>query len=207
MTQQDYVKITTKNAQALRALAETRQPLLKATSFKVGILDNPQVATYAAYNEFGWVQAVTGKQSDYLSYKLGYDVEANGHKGQPIRPGMTLHSPPRPFLRGTAAAKKEEWRKALEDGIKVLGLKKLPQILENVARQAQVDVQTTIKNNGTDKQQFPNRSSLTKKLYGLESATTSRGRKRKIEDDAGAARDKALIYSGRLLQSIGYEVS
>ena len=69
-----------------------------------------------------------------------------------------------------------------------------------------MDVQETIKNNGTDKQKFPDRSPLTKELYEGKFSTTSSGRKRKIESDSGAGRDKALFLSGTLLQSIRYEI-
>lgn len=200
------VKISVKNAETIKKLATLAKPAEKGTAFKVGIIDDPEVATYAAYNEFGWVQRVTPKQSVYLSGRLNYSVKKNGFANAPIKPGMTLSSPPRPFLRGTADAKKEEWRDLIAQGIKTIGVQQLPKIIELVARQAQVDVQETIKNNGTDKQKFPDRSPLTKELYAGKFSTTSSGRKRKIEGDSGAGRDKALFLSGTLLQSIGYEI-
>lgn len=200
------VKISVKNAETLKKLASLSKPAEKGTAFKVGIIDDPEVATYAAYNEFGWVQRVTPKQAVYLSGRLNFSVKQNGFAKAPIKPGMTLSSPPRPFLRGTADAKKEEWRDLIAQGIKTIGVQQLPKIIELVARQAQADVQETIKNNGTEKQKFPDRSSLTKKLYEGGFATTSSGRSRKIESDSGAGRDKALFLSGTLLQSIGYEI-
>lgn len=200
------VKISVKNAETIKKLATLAKPAEKGTAFKVGIIDDPEVATYAAYNEFGWVQRVTPKQSVYLSGRLNYSVKKNGFANAPIKPGMTLSSPPRPFLRGTADAKKEEWSDLIAQGIKTIGVQQLPKIIELVARQAQVDVQETIKNNGTDKQKFPDRSPLTKELYEGKFSTTSSGRKRKIESDSGAGRDKALLLSGTLLQSIGYEI-
>ena len=152
------VKISVKNAETIKKLATLAKPAEKGTAFKVGIIDDPEVATYAAYNEFGWVQRVTPKQSVYLSGRLNYSVKKNGFANAPIKPGMTLSSPPRPFLRGTADAKKEEWRDLIAQGIKTIGVQQLPKIIELVARQAQVDVQETIKNNGTDKRKFPDRS-------------------------------------------------
>ena len=101
------VKISVKNAETIKKLATLAKPAEKGTAFKVGIIDDPEVATYAAYNEFGWVQRVTPKQSVYLSGRLNYSVKKNGFANAPIKPGMTLSSSPRPFLRGTADAKKE----------------------------------------------------------------------------------------------------
>lgn len=200
------VKISVKNADALRKLAEIAKPAETKTSFKVGIIDDPEVATYAAYNEFGWVQQVTRKQSAFLSGVLGYDVKSRGFENAPFKPGNTLSSPPRPFLRGTASAKKDEWRDMIAEGISTLGVKALPQIMELTARQAQVDVQETIKNNGTDKEKFPARSPVTLELYKAMYGTTAKGRPRKIESDSGMAREQALFLSGTLLQSIGYEI-
>lgn len=190
------VKISVKNADALRKLAETAKPAKSKISFKVGIIDDPEVATYAAYNEFGWVQQVTGKQSAFLS----------GLVGSRIKVGSTLSSPPRPFLRGTAEAKKGEWRDMIAEGISNLGIKALPQIIELTARQAQVDVQETIKNNGTDKEKFPARSPLTLEIYRAMYGKTAKGNPRKVESDSGMAREQALFLSGTLLQSIGYEI-
>lgn len=200
------VKISVKNADALRKLAETAKPAKSKISFKVGIIDDPEVATYAAYNEFGWVQQVTRKQSAFLSGVLGYDVKSRGFENAPFKPGNTLSSPPRPFLRSTASAKKEEWRDTIAEGISTLGIKALPQIIELTARQAQVDVQETIKNNGTDKEKFPARSPVTLELYRAMHGTTAKGNARSFESDSGAGREQALLLSGTLLQSIGYEI-
>lgn len=191
------IKISVKNADALRKLAETAKPAKSKISFKVGIIDAPNIATYAAYNEFGWVQQVTNKQQWWFR---GWRIK------NPPKEGNALMSPPRPFLRGTAEAKKDEWRDLIAEGISTLGLQALPQIIEDTARQAQVDVQETIKNNGTDKEKFPARSPLTLELYKAKYGTTAKGRPRKIEPDSGAAREQALFLSGALLQSIGYEI-
>lgn len=191
------VKISVKNAETIKKLATLAKPAEKGTAFKVGIIDDPEVATYAAYNEFGWVQQVTNKQQWWFR---GWHIE------NPPKEGNALMSPPRPFLRGTAEAKKDEWRNLIAEGISTLGLQALPQIIEDTARQAQVDVQETIKNNGTDKEKFPARSPLTLELYKAKYGTTAKGRPRKIEPDSGAAREQALFLSGALLQSIGYEI-
>ncbi len=191
------IKVSIKSDLVLRKLSDLKKPASKGAGFIVGILNNPEVATYAAYNEFGWVQHVTAKQQWWFR---GQRVK------NPPKEGNTLMSPPRPFLRATAAAKKDEWRKAVEEGISALGVQNIPQVMELVARQAQVDVQETIRNGGTDQQKFPERSPLTLELYQAKDAKTSKGSKRKIEGDSGSARKQALFRSGKLLQSIGYEI-
>lgn len=191
------VRISLKSSDTLRKLSDMSKTRGRI-GFKVGIINNPEVATYAAYNEFGWVQQITPKQAAYLNSILGSQVlKVNG----------TLQSPPRPFLRATAAAKAGEWKDLLSQAIKTLGPDRIKDAVEIVARQAQVDVQETIKNNGTDKQKFPDRSPLTLDLYKATMSKTSSGRPRKIESGSGAARPQALVLSGRLLQSIGYELT
>lgn len=163
---------------------------------KIGVINNPEVAKYAAYNEFGWVQRVTPRQSGFLRSNFGVDV----------MPGMTLMSPPRPFLRGTAKAKVKDWTETFKTGIQSLGVEKASKVLALVGRQAQTDVQDTIKNNGTGGEKFPVRSDLTMAIYAAQDAATKKGRKRKIEGNSGAGRSEALLRSGVLLGSIGYEV-
>lgn len=163
---------------------------------KVGIIANPRVATIAAYNEYGWTQQVTQKQVGYM--RLNYGVN--------LRAGSTLSSPPRPFLRGTAKANIVEWKDEIKNGIKALGLKRMPFVMKAVARLAQTDVQNTIRNNATRDEQFPDRSAMTLAIYAVQDALTSKGSRRKIQKNSGSARKKALVHSGELLHSIGYEV-
>lgn len=177
----------------LKALASK---IPTAARVKIGIIDNPEVATYAAYNEYGWVQRVTPRQSGFLRNNFKVDV----------MPGMTLMSPPRPFLRATAKAKSEEWTKTFAEGVQALGIERANKVLELVGRQAQVDVQETIKNNGTGGERFPERSDLTMAIYAEKDAKTEKGRKRKISGTSGSGRTQALVRSGVLLGSIGYEV-
>lgn len=187
----------------LNKLMKQIAPRLK---IKVGIIDNPDVAEYAAYNEFGWVQKVTGAQAAYLSGALGHDVKTRGMKNAPIKPGYTLMSPPRPFLRATARDCADKWHETIKKGVQKLGVTKLPQVAEMIGRQAQVDVQETIKNNGTSKERFPDRSPLTLELYKRAEALTASGRKRKMAAGAGATRKKALLNSGVMHKTIGYRI-
>lgn len=191
------VRISLKSSDTLRKLSDMSKTRGRI-GFKVGIINNPEVATYAAYNEFGWVQQITPKQAAYLNSILGSQVlKVNG----------TLQSPPRPFLRATAAAKAGEWKDLLSQGIRALGPGRIKESVEEVARQAQLDIQETIKNNGTDKQKFPDRSPMTLDLYRAIKSKTAGGNKRKIEAGSGAASPKALVFSGKLLHSIGYELT
>lgn len=177
----------------LKALADK---IPRAARVKIGVIDDPDIAKYAAYNEFGWVQRVTGRQSGFLRNNFGVNV----------MPGYTLSSPPRPFLRATATDKAGEWKKTLGDGIAALGVDHIPKVLEAVGRQAQADVQSTIKNNGTGKTKFPERSDLTLQIYEAKDAQTSKGRKRRIESGSGSQRRQALFKTGTLLSAIAYEV-
>lgn len=49
------VKLTAKNRDALKKLAQSVSAKVTA---QVGVIRDPEVATYAAYTEFGWVQQV-----------------------------------------------------------------------------------------------------------------------------------------------------
>ena len=177
---------------------------------KVGIIDNPDVARYAVFNEYGWVQRVTGAQSLFLRGALGQPVPTVGGKPQwssaAIKPGSTLMSPPRPFLRATARDCSADWQKQARQILEAVGPLGAEQAVLHMARQAQVDVQETIRNNGTAKEKFPDRSPLTLALYESWDGVSSKGRKRKISGDSGSKRSQALIKTGTLLGAIGYQV-
>ena len=75
--------------------AHVQQQLNSAQKVEVGIIDDAEVATYASYVEFGWVQRVTAKQAGWF---IGQGVD------HPPKVGSALVNPARPFLRATAAA-------------------------------------------------------------------------------------------------------
>lgn len=163
----------------------------------VGIWDNPEIATYATYNEFGWTQRVTGRQAGYLNFHYGLD----------LKPGYTLQSPPRPFMRATAAAKQKKWTKTLKAGIQHYGLTNIYKALAATGRIAQIDIQQTIQNNGVvGGEVFPDRSPMTLEIYAVKDALTASGRKRRIEADSGSGRKKALMKTGNLQKAIAFEV-
>lgn len=189
----DVVQVKIKNPGALQKIADA---IPKKASVKVGIIDNPEIATYGAYNEFGWVQRTTPKQRRFLGKE--FDVH--------LKKGTILMNPPRPFLRATASAKSEDWSEIFSESLKRLGIKNFRQAAKIMARQAQADVQLTIRNNGTDQEPFPDRSGMTAKIYAVKDERTAKGKKRKRERDSGSASEKALVKTGALLSAIGYEI-
>ena len=200
------VKVT-RNLNGLKKLLEKVPERVTA---KVGIIDNPDVAKYATYNEYGWVQRVTGAQSLFLSGALGRPVPMVGGKPQwsaaAVKPGSTLTSPPRPFLRATVRDCYQDWQKQAKQILQVVGPTGVEKSVLYMARLAQVDVQETIRNNGTPREKFPERSPLTLALYEAWDGVSSKGRKRKISGDSGSKRSQALIKTGTLLGAIGYQV-
>ena len=188
------VSVTLKDDKLKKLLKDVKDAS-KAT-VAVGVLGDPEVATYASYNEFGWVQRVTPKQAFFLNKTYGLT----------LNPGYTLMSPPRPFLRSTARDSAKDWAKALGEGIRLLGPEKIEDALLMMGRQAQVDVQKTIKNAGTDKEKFPLRSPMTMQIYQVKDELTAKGNKRSIERGSGSARPQALFKTGVLLGAIGYEL-
>lgn len=158
---------------------------------EIGITD-PEVATYATYNEYGWVQRTTKKQTGYFLRNFGIM----------LKPGTPLSSPPRPFMRATFADEVGNWKKILAAGLKAKGVKDARAALEIMARQAQVDIQETIRNNGSRSTKFPDRSFLTTLLYDVKDERKGRNR----TADSGSGRDKALVKVGTMLHSVGYEI-
>lgn len=166
---------------------------LKNRTVQVGVLD-PNVAQYATYVEYGWVQRATEKQARYLNAARGKLASRR------VKAGSALVNPPRPFLRGTFEAEYPKWqklmRKALSadwDAGKALSL---------VGRTATEDIRQTIVKGGTSKQQFDRRAPLTMEL--LKADANSKGVK--SEKGSASATDKPLQVSGALLNSIAFKV-
>lgn len=177
-----------------------------ATHVEVGVTD-PEIAKYATFVEFGWVQRVTGKQSIFLSNAIGKPVPRR-EGGKPnfqaaaIKPGMALVNPPRPFLRGTMAAEAPKWRETAKKALQKTRDKE--KALAILGRQAADDVRMTITSGGTSKEKFPERSSLTLELY--RQRAEAKGRKGKSKGGGNFMTAKPLVLTGKLLNSIGYEV-
>ena len=105
-------------------------------------------------------------------------------------------------MRATFADEVGNWKKILAAGLKAKGVKDARAALEIMARQAQVDIQETIRNNGSRSTKFPDRSLFTTLLYDVKDERKGRNR----TADSGSGRDKALVKVGTMLHSVGYEI-
>lgn len=153
-----------------------------------------KVAEYAKYLEYGWVQRVTYKQDKYFFGKVIPD--------SPIRPkmGASLVMPPRPTFHATARAYCQDWENTLKKGLKLHASGDLTMALVAVGEQAKADVQTTIANNGTGQEPFPDRSPVTMEILAAKTAG-------KVTDSSGGlSRKKALLRSRDFFNSIGYDI-
>lgn len=148
------------------------------------------VAEVATYQEFGWVQQVTGKQSRFLHSAFGVRAKKGG----------TLMMPPRPFLRGTLQSESKNWVEAFGNAIGRRGVENLTDSLLEVGMLAQNDIQNTIANGGTEQEKFPRRSAMTMAIYEALS------RDHRTDGTGGISGDKPLFRSGVLLNSISYQL-
>lgn len=155
----------------------------------VGILDNPDVATYGMYVEFGWTQRVTAKQQH--AFRAWWGIN------RPI--GSVLYNPPRPFMRGTLYAKKTEWRDIAANYL-VMHDWNIINSLAFIGQVATNDVKTTIAtaqipgNNVS----FPLRSDFTMTAYA------ARGTGHRVTNGNITTR-KPLVLTGAMLH-ITYRV-
>lgn len=189
-----YVRISVKSREAIERIKAAAKNNGEKRFVEIGVTNKPTIATYAAYNEFGWAQTVTKRQSGFLRNRYGLA----------IMPGMHLVCPPRPFLGGTARAEGKKWAKLLGATLKVRGIESLDDALLMVGQIAQQDVKTTIANNGTSKEKFPDRSEVTLAIYSQQDTETDSGRPRERDSTGGLDREQALVKTGTLLASIGY---
>ena len=173
------------NLASLQKKLEQRMP----KSVLVGIDDKSDVAEYAKYVEYGWVQRVTEKQSRYLAGVLGGSAPA---------PGSSLVNPPRPFLRGTFSAERKKWKYVMQNSL-ARDLFNFDLALIRVGMVAAEDIRETIVKGGTSKQKFPKRSSLTMALY----QALKGDRKGSV---GNSDTDKPLVFSGSLLNAITYKL-
>lgn len=163
----------------------------KGRTVLVGITD-PQIATYASYNEFGWVQEVTPKQTVFFAHQ-GMGEFTPG-------PGHSLVSPPRPFMHATFLANAKKWQKAAKNAKKVLGIADPEQVLSLIGQKAVNDIQDTIKNAGNEIMSFAERAPMTMRMYENQSA----GKKK--DGTGGVSGSKPLTLSGRMIASVHFEI-
>ena len=166
---------------------------------RVGVLEGAQtvdgkpMAEIATYLEYGWVQRITKAQAGYFRHTYGIG----------LHPGGTLNLPPRPFFRGTFAAEYKKW--AQLGGKAVFHYNSLTKALQLVGMTAQGDIQATIRNGGTSTEKFPRRSPMTMEIL-RKNAEGHEARGKNVSGGGASATDQPLILSGRLLNSISFEI-
>ena len=180
-------------------VSKLRKDMLKSIGTcqkaEVGITDE-SIAQYAVYQEYGWVQRVTLKQAPWF---------ANQGVSQPPDLGNSLVLPPRPFFRATIDACRDDWSKLFTRTLKVLGPDEFLTALQLTAQKAAEDFRATVHNGGTSKVKFEYRAPLTMELYQQQSATTSKGKARKISD-GNVSTTQPLVKTGAMLNSIGLQL-
>ena len=161
---------------------------------EIGIKD-AGVAEYATYVEYGWVQAVTPKQSRYFGANYGIGLKV----------GSQLFNPPRPFMRGTLAAKQDDWVKMFSFYAKQAGANQLDKALALTAELMANDIKMTIRNGAVEGgETFPRRSAFTMALLEAQTAFTKSGRRRKTDATGNAMTDKPMMNTGVMLSKVGY---
>ena len=152
--------------------------------------DPPTVAQVAQYQEYGWTQTVTTAQSRYFWNNWGIKLKA----------GTEISMPQRRFLRGTLEAEANNWVSVMGDAIKRHGLQDLKSALVEVGQIAQSDIQNTIADGKTSKEEFPRRSKLTMAIYAAQAED------HKTDGTGGISGDKPLFKTGVLMNSISYNL-
>lgn len=170
----------------------------RKTAVKVHITD-PDVATYANYLEWGWVQAVTPKQRNWF-----------GVQGFHLKEGAMLVNPPRPFFYGTVDANRERWLKTLHAAAEDLfhksgyNLTTLNQALLRCGMLAAQDIRDTVINGQiTNGEKLERRSDLTMAMYA---GAAERGRHKTDKTPNQTTTAKPMYKTGRLAASIGFDI-
>ncbi len=166
--------------------------LNEATQAHVGIIDDPEMATIASYQEYGWVQRVTAKQAYWFSKQ--------GIKSAP-KAGASLVLPPRPFFRATMQAEGKGWREYYAKAMQRYGIENAGAALQATAMKAADDIKQTMIRGGTKLEQFEERAPLTQELYAQQAAGHN------TDGTGNISGAKPLIKTGALLNSIGYQLT
>lgn len=158
---------------------------------RVGVLNNPQVATYASYLERGWVQTVTPRQAGWLN--------ANGLTG--VRPGARLVLVPRPFIEAAIQNNEDKWRKMASNMIRRqspnLDLRQVAAFLG--ARAAEALREQIATANGMER-----RKASTLEIYAFDYAAHHPNGRPRGSSVNNTETDKPLVRTGRLLGSISF---
>lgn len=161
-------------------------------SVNVGIINNPQVAKYAAYLEYGWVQTVTGKQAKWFRAQLGDDAPKRG---------SVLIMPPRPIFAATKRACGDKWANYVKTAISTSnGRVDTEKLLAAVGTIAAGDIRNTIAHNGTADERFADRAPLTLALLSKQAEG------HRTDGSGSLSRSQALVRSHALINSIHYQI-
>lgn len=180
------VKMSLSADELKRRLKTKLEEKTKAPRLMVGV-NNADVATYAQYLEYGWVQRVTPKQAGFF----------RGVHGVNLKVGTVLTNPPRPFLRDTARAEGANWGEMFKKAFIELG--SAEKAIKFLGLHAPADVKETLSKAGTSLGAFVPRSPLT--LLMAKNNHNPKGTHR--TDSTGTLeRAEAGISSGKLERSI-----
>lgn len=177
--------------QAVDRIEEQVRARMKPGAVLVGITDS-QVATYASYQEFGWVQRVTPKQRGWLGYHAGWDKAP--------KVGASLVLKPRPFMHSTFLAKNKRWMQIAKNTPRVMGIYDTEKLLALVGAEAVSDIQATIKAGGNEVMTFEERHPLTMAIYA------QRAQGHRTDGAGGISVKKPLTLSGRMTGSVHFEI-
>lgn len=179
---------------AVKKLAE-RYGILNNKNLKtvsVGIINNPEIVTYAKVYEYGGIQTVTPKQYGFLRHAVS-------DKTPVPFPGGHIVQEPRPFLRATAAVKAYSWKQEMKEALKRFN-GDTTKALTYLGQIAAVDIKETINNGGTGNISFSKRKPLTMAIY----KENKKGHK--TDNTGNITTDKPGKLSGAMLNAIGYQL-
>lgn len=158
----------------------------------VGIINDPEIVKYAKVYEYGGIQTVTGKQSEWLYH--------NTPKGTPVPyPGGMLVQPARPFLRATAAVKVYAWKQELKEALKRFN-GDTAKALSYLGQIAATDIKETINNATVGNITFERRKPLTQAIYKEQI------KGHKTDGTANMKGDKPGKKTGAMLDAINYQL-
>lgn len=167
--------------------------LVKGQHVNVGVNNNSEIATYATYLEYGWVQTVTARQEAFFRATIG-------PKNAP-HTGSTLVMPARPTFHSTVLANANKWANIARYTMKnTQGPYNSAVILATVGAVAMSDIKATIATGGNANQTFAERSDLT--MLMLQHRAESTGHKA----GGNTATRKPLVLTGHFLNSITYQI-